>query len=91
MNVKEIIKAYLKENKFDGLVNQDGECACETEDLFPCCEEVGECEAGHKVKCDGISCGGECNWHMKTEDAIKIDAVANLLGFVGIDIEWRHY
>jgi hypothetical protein len=48
MNVKEIIEKYLKENEYDGLVQEDCECACEISDLFPCGCEYQTCRAGYR-------------------------------------------
>ncbi len=60
MDVREIVEKYLKKNKYDGLFNADGGCACLTSDLAPCGEIYGECEAGHLKPCD---CG-EHDWHI---------------------------
>lgn len=44
---REMVKAWLKSNCFDGLYI-DGECGCNLKDLMPCdCEGVGSCEAGY--------------------------------------------
>ncbi len=88
MTVKEIIKWVLQANDYDGLVHDLGECGCEINDLVTCDEPFAECEPALKVEC---RCGGGCKWHMMTKDAIKIDVVGNLLGFVGIDIKWRDW
>ena len=62
MNVREIVKAYLIENGFDGLYNPDNQdgCGCKINDLFPCEEIQDECCAGYLVKCyDGkLDCIG---------------------------------
>jgi hypothetical protein len=72
MTIHEIIREYLEENHFDGLVNPDLECACAIDDLCPC-ESTGDCEPGHKEPCDyneriaqGLEpeCDGPCDWHM---------------------------
>ena len=52
MNIKEIIKVWLQENGYDGLVDQDGECGCEIADLMPCDEPSPYCMAGHKKEVD---------------------------------------
>lgn len=49
MDVREIIKKYLVDNEYDGLVNEDGECGCQVGDLFPCGDPSPFCEAGHKL------------------------------------------
>jgi hypothetical protein len=69
MTVKEIIKQYLKANGYDGLVSDDGDCGCELEDVWPCCEGPVEmdCVAGHKVKPDdeGVAWGYSADWVMR--------------------------
>ena len=52
MNCKKIIIDYLIENKYDGLVDPCGNCACITGDLFPCSESFSQCEAGYTAPCD---------------------------------------
>lgn len=42
MNVKQIVKEYLKAQGFDGLCNID--CGCGFDDLMPCCETSEDCE-----------------------------------------------
>ncbi|MGY5852438.1 MAG: hypothetical protein RTU92_02600 [Candidatus Thorarchaeota archaeon] len=62
LNVGEIVAEYLKKNGFDGLVEEDGECGCELDDLFPCQNEGALfCQAGYKVDCD---CGENCEFHI---------------------------
>lgn len=46
--VIEIIKQHLIENEFDGLYNEDYECACEVIDLAPCGELQRDCKSGYK-------------------------------------------
>lgn len=47
MTVKEIVKAWLIENKYDGLYQDD--CGCFTEDMMPCDDcGVQRCVAGIK-------------------------------------------
>ena len=52
MNLKEIVKKYLKDHGYDGLFDRDGECACETDDLFPCDNPSAFCRPGYKELCD---------------------------------------
>jgi len=49
MNVKKIVKKYLKENGYYGLYNLEGECGCTKDDLFPCESCPDECEAGYLI------------------------------------------
>jgi len=58
MNVKEIVKAYLREHGYDGLYTDSYGCGCEDDDLIPCGDYTGDCQPGYKVPCD---CG-ECEW-----------------------------
>jgi hypothetical protein len=52
MNIKEIVKKYLDDNGYDGVVNIDIECGCSKED-FPLCQEAcDECEAAYRAKND---------------------------------------
>jgi len=55
MNVKEIVKLWLKWYSYDGLYCDD--CACELIDLMTCTERsLNEkkvfCEPGYKTNCD---------------------------------------
>ena len=52
MNCLEIIKRHLKTYGYDGLYNPDGKCACEINDLNPCCSDISECSPGYKIPCD---------------------------------------
>lgn len=54
MKVEEIVKEWLKAQGYDGLFNEAGECACLLEDLAPCGELSGECQAGHKIQCSDV-------------------------------------
>ena len=47
MTIKEIIKAYLLQNGYDGLCNPDLECGCGNDDLFPCGECYEDCIPGY--------------------------------------------
>ena len=69
INTKGIVKAYLKKNGFDGLVNEDNDCGCEISDLMPCMEAMENCEPGYKGKCDPETCpaDGDCDWHISTK------------------------
>jgi len=48
MNIGEIIKKYLQEHGYDGLVCSEGECACEIDDLFPCQCMDESCKPAYK-------------------------------------------
>lgn len=73
IDVETIIKNYLVENGYDGLVDPDHECACLVADLAPCRSTYGdsatvvECIAGHRVAIQPGSCaehGAACSWHV---------------------------
>ncbi len=60
MTVLEIVKAYLKQHRFDGLFNP-GECGCEIDDICPFNDNCfSDCEPGYKV----ATPGGEYDWMM---------------------------
>jgi hypothetical protein len=66
MNVREIVKAWLKEHGYDGLYDPDGFCGCPVDDLA-CAGDMcsmEECKPGYKVKCpkDECDCG---DWHIE--------------------------
>ena len=67
MNVKQITEKYLQDNGYDGLYSDLYGCACETNDLFPCDCNVGECEPGYRVDYpDGkCPCGQGCDFHIE--------------------------
>ena len=48
MDCKGIVKKYLNDNKYDGLVSEDFECGCELDDLMPCGFDVHDCWPGYK-------------------------------------------
>ena len=69
----EIIEDYLKKNNYGGLVNEDGECGCEIDDLMPCAGEWAmSCKPGHRVAGCHEACGEGCDFHI-VEGKIKED------------------
>lgn len=50
MKVIEIVKLYLEQNGYDGLYNEDGECACLNDNLELCGEMLSTCKAGYLQK-----------------------------------------
>ena len=50
MNIRDMIKQFLKENGYDGLCNCDNDCACLKDDIAPCGEICGDCFAGYYRK-----------------------------------------
>lgn len=67
MDCKGIVRAYLVEHGYDGLVS-DGECGCSLEELFACDDSFGDCEPGYKVKC---SCGEGHDYHIATKREVE--------------------
>lgn len=59
-DVGEIIIEYLAQRGYDGLSNNDLDCACAASDLAPCGDICLDCEPGDKIACD---CG-EHDWHI---------------------------
>lgn len=63
--VREIVRAWLEANGYDGLYADHTECACENTDLMPCEEPSPGCTAGVKGPCPpDCEYGGECDWHI---------------------------
>ena len=61
-DVVEMVNVFLKSNGYDGLYNENGECACLVDDLNPGCCLSYECEAGYKAPCPG--CCGDHDFHI---------------------------
>jgi hypothetical protein len=69
MNGLTIVKKFLEENGYDGLVATGAECECEVSDLAPCGEMINDCLPGYKVPCsneNNLECGGCGSWHIST-------------------------
>lgn len=59
----EMIRIYLEQNGYDGLVERDSECGCELDNLMPCeSDDVLSCQAGHKIM--ECTCGEGCPFHI---------------------------
>lgn len=82
IDVMSMVESYLKEHGYDGLLQEDGECACLLGDLAPCGEMQASCRAGHRVECDPNAdeddrpngCDGKCGFHVmqgKRQEASK--------------------
>ena len=52
MTVKQIIKAYLEDHKFDGLTSRSTDCGCSKDDLFPCEDNFEKCEPAYCAPTD---------------------------------------
>lgn len=48
MNTLDIVKLYLENNGFDGLVHNGTECGCHLGDFHLCGESFAECEPAYK-------------------------------------------
>ena len=46
MKTQEILKAWLKENGYDGLVHAELECGCTLQDFISCSDPGEDCKAG---------------------------------------------
>lgn len=55
MTVKEIVLAYLKQHKYDGLCSED--CGCGIDELMPCASNCENCRPAYK--CVHKYTGGE--------------------------------
>ena len=65
MNVKQIVKKYLKDNGFDGLCRDDCCCRVENNCLMPCCvTDIEECKPGYLVREERNS--QYWGWHIST-------------------------
>lgn len=60
-NVIQIVRSYLEENGYDGLIDDYGECGCLTDDLAPCGILGMSCKPAYRVDC---KCAYHCGWHM---------------------------
>lgn len=60
-DVTQMVTEWLKQNGYDGLYNDDGQCACDISDINPCGEICTECTAGMKEPCE---CGDGHNYHI---------------------------
>lgn len=49
--IKEIISEWLKENGYQGLFNDDIECGCGLDSLFPCGLFSSFCAAAYEFRC----------------------------------------
>ena len=47
--VRELLIEALEKGGYDGLVQEDRECACDIHDLIPCDEACHRCEPGWKI------------------------------------------
>ena len=59
--VHEIVKEYLTQNGYDGLVCWC--CGCGIDDLFPCgSEDCLNCQPAYKIYCDGCNRKDNCEY-----------------------------
>ena len=54
LNIKEMVRRFLVKEGFEGLFNEDGECACKLDELITCDGDLPiiDCEAGYIVPCE---------------------------------------
>lgn len=79
MEVKDIVKKYLEDSGFDGLVHGFDDCGCYNDDLMPCRLEISDdCEPAYKIACpcdpeEGCEFGDwPGHFHMTTEKPTDI-------------------
>lgn len=70
MNVIEIVKKYIEENKADGLVF-DGICSCLKSDLMPCDNPSPNCQVGVISDCSDCDSKEYCEQDKKCIKPIK--------------------
>lgn len=63
-DVYDMVASYLIDNGFDGLYNENGECACTVDDLSPAACMSYECVAGYYHKGCTEDCGNGCSFHI---------------------------
>lgn len=52
INVKEIVKRWMRKRGYQGLYN-DVECGCSIDELFPCASyQCGDCVPAYEFDCD---------------------------------------
>ncbi|GIV82743.1 MAG: hypothetical protein KatS3mg051_2097 [Anaerolineae bacterium] len=62
---EDMVRAYLEQHGYDGLVAEDINCACTLDDLMPCGGDYAmSCVAGHKVMGCSPECGEGCDYHI---------------------------
>jgi hypothetical protein len=59
MNGKDIIRAFLRANRFEGLFCTEVECGCGIDDLAPCDGDMGRCFPGYKCMVEDPNGGSE--------------------------------
>jgi hypothetical protein len=42
-----IVKIFIKQNGYDGLYNNDADCACKLSDIAPCGQLGHDCQTGY--------------------------------------------
>lgn len=63
VNIKGIVSHFLILNKYNGLVDADGECGCSLgEDFMVCDEPKTDCVAGYLIPCNCVD--AHCEYHI---------------------------
>lgn len=70
--VQTILEAWLKEHGYDGLYNDDADCACQRTDIAPCGAIGRDCAPGYKAPC-GDECGHH-HFHIEKEGKVRDEA-----------------
>ena len=73
MNVTSMVKFFLRQEGYDGLYDDGGECACEIADIAPCGSMKETCLAGYRYWCEDSDCeytkDVRKHWHMRKDKA----------------------
>lgn len=71
ITVRSFVADWLKEHGYEGLVNYDGECGCQINDLMPCENSIaglGDCRPAYRYEC--YRCRNWCdNLPIEVEDS----------------------
>lgn len=67
IDVLTIVEKYLSDNGYDGLFNEQGECACLVGELSPASCIIDDCKAGYKHECSDECRADHGGWHVSAE------------------------
>ena len=62
VNIGTIVERWLQENGYDGLFNEDGDCACKLSDLSPCEHLSHACKPGYLTTVCPEGCDPDADW-----------------------------
>lgn len=71
LTVGDLIADCITKYGYDGLYSEDGECACEVDDLAPCGWLNSNCKMGYRYWCSDADCEFTADagrhWHMREQ------------------------